>query len=163
MDEIIEKIPQLENRIYVIGGPREQALKEAMTLIAGLVKKHLLTAEFFCLKDSAEEIKIRYEEIAAAPSSERWNRAYFRTQKNGDVSVINGKIGASNGRRFVRLTFIDSLEAMHLKGKEFNREEVLGKLTSINPVIIISDELAATGSDGGQYESDGVTLSLTIM
>ena len=27
MDEIFERIPQLENKIYIIGGPREQALR----------------------------------------------------------------------------------------------------------------------------------------
>ena len=37
MEEIIDKIPQLENRIYVIGGPREQALDEALTLIRTLL------------------------------------------------------------------------------------------------------------------------------
>ena len=162
MDEIFERIPQLENKIYIIGGPREQALEEALTLILSITDKHFLATEFYCLKSTEEEIRTKYERIAADSGFGRGSRADFRTQKNGDVDIINKKIRASYSRRFVRLVFIDSLESMHLKGKEFNRQEVLERLTSCNPVIVVSDEIAPSGSDGGQYESNGVTLSLSI-
>ena len=161
MEEIIDKIPQLENRIYVIGGPREQALDEALTLILHLTDKHYLTTEYYCLKNTEEEIKSKFEKIAAATSLGKGCRAFFRTQKNGDVLVINRNIKASHSRRFVRLVFIDSLEAIHIKGKGHNREEVLKELTKKNPLIIVSDLLAHSDSITTHLDSNGVMLSFT--
>lgn len=161
MEEIIDKIPQLENRIYVIGGPREQALDEALTLILHLTDKHYLTTEYYCLKSTEEEIKSKFEKIAATTSLGKGRRADFRTQQNGDVLVINRNIKASHNRRFVRLVFIDSLESIHLKGKEHNREEVLKELTKKNPIIIVSDLLAPSDSTTTHLDSNGVMLSFT--
>lgn len=162
MDEIIERIPQLENKIYIIGGPRQQALEEALTLVLGILDKHFMSTEFFCLKDSQETIQNTFNEIAAAKGLGKGAFASFTTIKNGNVEAVRDRICGSYGRRFVRFTFIDSLEAMHNRGEKFDREKVLKSLTKCNPIIVVSDEIAPTGSDGGQYESNGVTLSLTV-
>lgn len=161
MEEIIDKIPQLENRIYVIGGPREQAQDEALTLILHLTDKHYLTTEYYYLKNTEEEIKSKFEKIAAATGLGKGCRAFFRTQKSGDVLLINRNIKASHSRRFVRLVFIDSLESIHLKGKGHNREEVLKKLTKKNPLIIVSDLLTPSDSTTTHLDSNGVMLSFT--
>ncbi len=161
MEEIIDKIPQLENKIYVIGGPREQALDEALTLILHLTDKHYLTTEYYCLKSTEEEINSKFEKIAAATGLGKGCRAFFRTQKSGDVLLINRNIKASHSRRFVRLVFIDSLESIHLRDKEHNREEVLKELTKKNPLIIVSDLLAPSDSITTHLESNGVMLSFT--
>lgn len=162
MEEILERIPQLENKIYIIGGPRQQALKEALTLILGILDKHYLSTEFFCLKDAQETIQNLINEIAAAKGLGKGGHASFTTIKNGNVEAISARIWGSYNRRFVRLSFIDSLEAMHNRGQKFDREKVLKSLSKCNPVIVVSEEIAPTGSDGGQYKSNGTTLSLTI-
>lgn len=47
MDEILTKIPDFENKVYIIGGPRQQALEEAMEVISRPAELlALLTAEF---------------------------------------------------------------------------------------------------------------------
>ena len=51
---------------------------------------------------------------------------------------------------------------MHNRGEKFDREKVLQTLPKYCPVIVVSEEIATTGSDGGQYDSNGTTLSLTI-
>jgi len=162
MTEVIDRIPQLENRIYIIGGPGEQALSEAMSLILGFTDKHYISTEFYCLKNTEEDIRTRFEDAAAKTGLGMGARRYFRTQRNGDVDVVNRKIWASHDRRFVRLVFIDSLESMHLKGQAHDREGVLRNLTTYNPVIVVSDELSPAGADGGRYESGGALLSLTV-
>lgn len=75
------------------------------------------------------------------------------------VSHILNKV---DRRRFVRLTFIDSLEYLHSRGKEHNREEVIKKIARCNPVVIVSDELSQTGTNGGQWEINGTTISLSV-
>jgi len=162
MTEVIDRIPQLENKIYIIGGPREQAIAEAMSLILGLTDKHFISTEFYCLRDTEEEIRAKFEETAASTGHGKGAHTDFRTQKNGDVDVINKKIWASHDRRFVRLVFIDSLEALHLKGQGHDRDKVLSRLTTYNPVVVVSDKLSPTGDDGGQYESGGALISLNI-
>ena len=162
MDEFIESIPQLEDRIYIIGGPRKQALEEALTLALGILDKHFLCTEFFCLKDSQETIQNLLDEIAAAKGLGKGGPAIYTTIKNGNVEAVHDRMWGSKSRRFIRLTFIDSLEAMHKRGAKYDREEVLGSLPRYNPNIVVSEELASAGSDTGQYDSNGTTLSLTI-
>ena len=162
MDEIIEIIPGLEDKIYIIGGPRQQALKEALTLVLGILDKHYLSTEFFCQKDSPETIQNLLSEIAAAKGLGKGGRAIYTTIKNGNVEAVHDRMWGSKSRRFVRLTFIDSLEAMHKRGAKYDREEVIGSLPRYNPTIVVSEELAPTGSDTGQYDSNGTILSLTI-
>ena len=162
MDEIIERIPQLEDKIYIIGGPRQQALEEALTLVLGILDKHYLSTEFFCQKDTPETIQNLFNEIAAAKGLGKGGRAYFTTIKICNVEAIHDRMWGSKSRRFVRLVFIDSLEAMHNRGEKFDRGKVLQTLPKYCPVIVVSEELAPTGSDTGQYDSNGAILSLTI-
>ena len=88
--------------------------------------------------------------------------SFFRTQRNGDVEVVVKKIWASYDRRFVRLVFIYSLEALHFKGEAHDRKKVLARLRTACPIIVVSDELAQSGSDGGQLECEGRKNSLTV-
>lgn len=69
MDEIIDRIPQLVNRVYILGGPRDLALKEAMALILGITDRHYLSTEFYCMKSTEEEIRTEFEETAASSAS----------------------------------------------------------------------------------------------
>ena len=162
MDEIIDRIPQLENRVYILGGPRDLALKEAMALILGITDRHYLSTEFYCMKSTEEEIRTEFEETAASKGLGKGARSFFRTQRNGDVEVVVKKIWASYDRRFVRLVFIDSLEALHFKGEAHDRKKVLARLRTACPIIVVSDELAQSGSDGGQLECEGRKNSLTV-
>lgn len=95
MDDILEKYPEFENKLYIIGGSRREALKEAMAIL-------------------------------------------------------------------LRLTFIDSLEKLHLKGQPYNREEVIKKLSCCpHPVIAVSEETAPIGPDTVQF-TNGAIFSLTV-
>lgn len=82
--------------------------------------------------------------------------------KCGNVEFVQDRIWGSHNRRFVRLTFIDSLEKLHLKGQHYNREEVIKKLSCCpHPVIAVSEETAPIGPDTVQY-TNGTTFSLTV-
>lgn len=163
MDEILEKYPEFENKLYIIGGPRREALREAMAIFLRLTDRCRLTTEWFCLKDSKDTIKSALGEVAAATGLDKGLRDHFRTQGNGDVGIVRGRILASYRRRFVRMTFIDSLESLHLKGQPYNREDVVKALSDNcpNPIIAVSEEIAPAGPDTVQY-NNGTTFSLTV-
>lgn len=91
MDEIIDRIPQLENRVYILGGPRDLALKEAMALILGITDRHYLSTEFYCMKSTEEEIRTEFEETAASKGLGKGARSFFRTQRNGDVEDVRDR------------------------------------------------------------------------
>lgn len=162
MDTFIDKNPQLENCVYVIGGPREHALKELTEIAAFLTSKYHLRAEFYCLQSPEDEIRSMYESAAAASDPDKSGQMDFRKQNNGDVLVINGKIKASYGRRFIRLAFIDSLESMHLKGKDYNRQDVLKSLKAPCPIFVVSEEVAPADNTTTHVDISGLSYSLTI-
>ena len=163
MDEILTRIPDFENKVYVIGGPRQQALEEAMEVILRTTDRRYVSIEFFCEKDTRETIESMFNKLAAAPNHRgKGVLAYYTTIKNGNVEAISDRILGSYRRRFVRLTFIDSLEYLHSRGKEHNREEVIKKIARCNPVVIVSDDLSQTGTNGGQWEINGTTISLSV-
>ncbi len=163
MDEILEKYPEFENKLYIIGGPRREVLREAIAIFLRLTDRCRLTTEWFCLKDSEKTIKCALDEVAAATGLDKGLRDHFRTQGNGDVGIVRGRILVSHRRRFVRMTFIDSLESLHLKGQPYNREDVLNALSVScpNPIIAVSEEIAPAGPDTVQY-NNGTTFSLTV-
>ena len=110
MDDILEKYPEFENKLYIIGGSRREALREAIAILLRLTNRCYLSTEWFCLQDNEEQIKSTIDEVAAATGLGKSARDYFRTLKCGNVESVQDKIRASHSRRFVRLTFIDSLE-----------------------------------------------------
>ena len=52
MDDILEKYPEFENKLYIIGGSRREALKEAMAILLRLTNRCYLSTEWLCLKDT---------------------------------------------------------------------------------------------------------------
>lgn len=158
MGEILEKLPELENRIYVISGPRQQALEEAITILLRTTDRCFISPEFFCLKDSQETIERLFDETAAATGLGKGAHAFFTNIKNGNLEAVNRRILGSYDRRFVRLVFIDSLEYLHLKGQKHNREDVLNNLTTVTPVIVVSDN----DTDGVKWDINGVAINLSI-
>lgn len=164
MDEILTKLPDFENKIYIVGGQRQQALEEAMEIILNTTDKCYVSVEFFCEKDSCETIETMFNRLAAAPNHRgKGAFTYYTTIKNGNVEAVSNRIWASHSRRFVRLTFIDSLEYLHSRGQKHNREDVLKRIARCNPVIVVSEELTPTGTNGGQWEINGTTVSLTVL
>ncbi len=163
MEQIKTKLPEFENRVYILGGPRQQALEEAMEIILRTTDRCHVCIEIFCEKDTRETIETMFNRLADAPNHRgKLDFVYYTTIKNGNVEAVSNRIWASHSRRFVRLTLIDSLEYLHSRGKEHNREEVLRRIARCNPVIIVSDVLAPSGTDGGQWDVNGTTLSLSI-
>ena len=71
MNDILEKCPEFENKLYIIGGSRREALREAMAILLRLTDRCPVTTEWFCLKDSEETIKSTFDEVAAALASAR--------------------------------------------------------------------------------------------
>ena len=162
MDDILEQYPEFENKLYIIGGSRREALREAMAILLRLTNRCYLYTEWFCLQDNEEQIKSIIDEVAAATGLGKSARDYFRKVKCGNVEFVQDRIWGSHNRRFVRLTFIDSLEKLHLKGQPYNREEVIKKLSCCpHPVIAVSEETAPIGPDTVQY-TNGTTFSLTV-
>ena len=162
MDDISEKYPEFENKLYIIGGSRREALKEAMAILLRLTDRCYLSTEWFCIKDNEEQIKSTIDEVAAATGLGKSSRDHFRTVKCGNVESVQDRIWASHNRRFIRLTFIDSLEKLHLKGQPYNREEVIKKLSCCpHPVIAVSEETAPIGPDTVQF-TNGAIFSLTV-
>lgn len=163
MEQIQTKLPDFENKVYILGGPRQQALEEAMEIILRTIDRCGVCVELFCEKDTRETIETMFNRLAAAPNHRgELDFVYYTTIKNGNVEAISDRIWASHSRRFVRLTLIDSLEYLHSRGKKHDREEVLKKIARCNPVVVVSDELAPTGTGSGQWNVNGTTLSLSI-
>lgn len=162
MNDILEKYPEFENKLYIIGGSRREALREAMAILLRLTDRCPVTTEWFCLKDSEETIKSTLDEVAAATGLGKGIRDHFRTQRNGDVGIVRDRILASYHRRFVRMTVIDSLESLHLKGQAYNLEDVIKALSHCpNPILAVSEEIAPAGPDTVQY-GNGTPFSLTV-
>jgi len=162
MVEIIERIPELENKLYIIGGPRKQALGEALRILLRTTDQCFLSTEFFCLKDSQEAIKKEFDEQAKILGLKQGSAPYFTTIKNGNLEAIDDRIYGSHKRRFIRLTFIDSLEAMHQRGCPYDRDAVIKHVWKVNPIITVSDHVAELDDTTTQYLVDGETISLTI-
>lgn len=161
MEEIIEKFPELENRIYVISGSRQQAIGEAMNIILRTIDRCFISTEFFCLKDSKETIENIFNANAASSGCGKGAFAYFTSYKAASLEGLSNRISGSYTRRFVRLTFIDSLEALS-RGKALNPEDIIRRIPKCNPVIIYSEE--KFGSDGywAKYCSNNTTFYLSI-
>lgn len=162
-EEILETYPEFKNRLYIVGGSRREALREAMSILLRLTDRCYVSTEWYCLKDGEEEIRNTVDEVAAATGLGKSARDLFRTVKCGNVEFVKERIWGSYSRRFVRMTFIDSLEALHLRGQSYNREDVIKKLRGCpNPVIVVSDEILPIGPDTVQYNTNGTTFSLTV-
>jgi len=162
MDEIIEKFPELENRVYVISGPRQLALEEAMAIILRTTDRCFISTEFFCLKDSKETIENIFKANATSSGSGKGAFAYFTSYKAASIEGISNRIRGSYNRRFVRLTFIDSLDAIMSKEKNRNPEDVLRRIPKCNPVIIVSDDTFGDKNQWATYYSNDKTFSLSI-
>jgi len=160
MDEIIEKFPELENRVYVISGPRQLALKEAIAIILRTTDRCFISTEFFCLKDSKEKIENIFNANAVSSGSGNGAFAYFTSYKAASIEGISNRIRGSYNRRFVRLTFIDSLDA--IMSKEKNPESILKRIPKCNPVIIVSDDTFGDKNQWATYYSNDKTFSLSI-
>lgn len=57
MDDILEKYKEFENKLYIIGGSRREALREAMAILLRLTNRCYLSTEWFCLKDNEDQIE----------------------------------------------------------------------------------------------------------
>jgi len=160
MDEIIEKFPELENRVYVISGPRQQAIEEAMAIILRATDRCFISTEFICLRDSKETIENIFNANAASSGSGKGACVYFTSYKAASIEGLSNRIRGSYNRRFVRLTFIDSLDSIMSNDK--NPENVLKRLPKCNPVIIVSDTAFGDKNHWATYYSNDKALSLSI-
>lgn len=162
MEEIIEKFPELENRIYVISGPRQQAIGEAMNIILRTTDRCFISTEFFCLKDSKETIEKIYNATAASSGCGKGAFAYFTSYKAASIEGVSNRIRGSYNRRFVRLTFIDSFDSLMSKEKNRNPDDILKRIPKYNPVIIVSDGAFGDRNHWATYYSRNNTFSLSI-